>query len=214
MPQKTQRLDDLAAIISKAPTSLPELAVWLNAQAEWVKQWRKGGILSHLNSGDGVALGRAADATAKAAEFDIGISPAPTPSTFNEAIRTIVALRRQTETEIGSSPPRAVAPSKTPHTRRRQQQRQPTVKQLEAIRAVNECEGNFSKAADQLNVDRTTVKQHYDAGMRNAGKLVGRLVKPKTQPIESKRRGALPVAGKDDGQAVIVGRTRQIRDQR
>jgi hypothetical protein len=116
--------------------------------------------------------------------------------------------------------PKAVAlptPGKKKTKKPRHRKRQVTDKQLEAIKAFDEC-GNFAKAAERLRVDPKTVRQHYEAGMANAGDLARKLLKPKTHPLESQsrdgKRRQLPVAGKDDGPASIGPRGRQLRDER
>lgn len=49
-----------------------------------------------------------------------------------------------------------------------------TDKQMQAAHIVWECKGNVTEAARRLGVDRTTVRQHYQAAMQKLGKSARR----------------------------------------
>jgi hypothetical protein len=89
------------------------------------------------------------------------------------------------------------ATAKTPRKKRSRQKRnrQPTKKQIEAMHIVGECNRNFREAGRRLNLDPKTVKQHYDAGLKNAGRLASKFQgKPKTGPLPSDKRGQSSIA--------------------
>jgi hypothetical protein len=98
--------------------------------------------------------------------------------------------------------------------RRLARERKPTTKQLEALKVVGECSQNFAEAGRRLKLDPKTVRERYEAGIRNAGKLVSKLIgKPSTQSIQGKR-GETIVAADDDGPAAIGPRPVVQRDRR
>lgn len=80
---------------------------------------------------------------------------------------------------------------------------EPTQKQLEAIQLYGE-HGNFTKVAAIMRIDRSTVRQHYKNGLRNAGSLASGMntIKPKTQRLNEDRRGQAVVTSKDQGRGV------------
>lgn len=97
----------------------------------------------------------------------------------------------------------------------RQRQTPPTVKQLEALKVVGECAQNFAEAGRRLRLDPKTVRQHYNAGLKNAGKLASKLVgRPKVQSAPVDHRGQVNVASGEDGPAVMGPRPRVHRDTR
>jgi hypothetical protein len=98
--------------------------------------------------------------------------------------------------------------------RRSPQRRSPTEKQLEVLMVVQECKLNFAEAARRLKRDPKTVRQYYDAAIRNAGRLTASLIpKPSTQYIQGKR-GKTLIAGDDDGPAAVGPRPHVLRDRR
>lgn len=99
----------------------------------------------------------------------------------------------------------------TPAKKRRRSIAGPTTRQLEVVTAVNNCGGNYAKAARQLNIDRKTVTQHFDAVMAKAGKLAAPLLKHKTEGMTRDQRGQEDVARQDDGPAAIGPRARVRR---
>lgn len=106
--------------------------------------------------------------------------------------------------------------AKASKQRRRTRKRNPTVKQLEALMVVAESGQNVTEAARRLNKDPKTVRQHYKAGMRNAGKLASKMVgKPSVRSAPMDRRGQSVIATNDDGPAPpIDARAKVVRDRR
>ena len=70
-----------------------------------------------------------------------------------------------------------------------------TPRQSEAIQIVGECKGNFADAARRMGLDRTTVKQHYDAGMKKLGR---KPIQHGTQSVPFDRRGQVHLSPDDD----------------
>jgi hypothetical protein len=98
---------------------------------------------------------------------------------------------------------------------RQTRKRTPSIKQLEALKVVGECKQNFAEAGRWLGLDPKTVRQRYEAGLKNAGKLAGKFIgKPEIQRLKEDWNGRADVAGDDDGQAVSMGRRRVTRDKR
>lgn len=93
-------------------------------------------------------------------------------------------------------------PTKTPArkaSKRPSQRRDPTGIQVETLRVVGES-GSIAAAAVKLGRNPKTVRQNYQAGLTNAGKLAGKLIgKPKTRAIQTDRRGQATIADTDDG---------------
>ncbi len=83
--------------------------------------------------------------------------------------------------------------------------RTPTNEQLEALMVVGQCGKNFAEAGRQLKKDPKTVRDLYEAGLKNAGKLAPTLIgKPKVKSMPLDSRGQGDVAGDDDGPAPAV----------
>jgi predicted DNA-binding protein (UPF0251 family) len=89
-----------------------------------------------------------------------------------------------------------------PKIKRRPRRGNVTEKQLEALKVVGECNHNFAEAARRLNLDRKTVKQRWDSGLRNAGKLASKFLgKPEIQSAFVDSRGQSTVSSDDLGPA-------------
>jgi hypothetical protein len=89
--------------------------------------------------------------------------------------------------------------------RRRVQQRRPTEAQLEALKVVGESGQNFAEAARRLKKDPKTVRQNYNAGLRNAGRLTSKLIgKPQTQSLPTDNRGQVDVQPGTTGHRVAT----------
>ena len=67
-----------------------------------------------------------------------------------------------------------------------------TLRQAEVVQAVGECKGNLAEAARRLGIDRKSLKECYDAGMKKLARA-GR-PKPKTVRLSVDRRGQEKVA--------------------
>lgn len=109
--------------------------------------------------------------------------------------------QEQERAEQATARSRQGAPAKR-KVKRQPRRSNPTDKQLEILKVVGECGHNFAEAARRLKLDRKTVKQHFEAGLRNAGKLASKFIgKPeiKSAPVDS--RGQLTAASDDEGPA-------------
>lgn len=83
--------------------------------------------------------------------------------------------------------------------RRSQKSRPLTPIQLEAIKVVGECEGNFTKAAKQLGKDRKTVQESYNAGLAKLAKVAP---KHSTTAQPTDRRGQANLVEEDDRRGI------------
>ena len=91
--------------------------------------------------------------------------------------------------DAGAGPTRAKGP-----TRRKHRQRSPgklTAKQLQAVQAFGNCNGNYARTAAELGVCRATAKQHIEAAYRKLGQKVPKT--PMTRALPTDRRGNVSV---------------------
>jgi DNA-binding CsgD family transcriptional regulator len=73
-----------------------------------------------------------------------------------------------------------------------------TDKQREILQVVSDCKGNKSEAARRLNLDPSTVRQQWRAGMEKLGRLAVSPKAPKKQRLPSDRRGQADLSEHDD----------------
>lgn len=93
--------------------------------------------------------------------------------------------------------------SKRRKTRRKAADRPITGLQRDAVEIVGKCDGNFAEAGRQMGLDRSTVRQHYHAGMAKLQKVgvkqpSKRTPKPSTGKLPTDRRDQANIADGDD----------------
>lgn len=130
----------------------------------------------------------------------LGFRPHDEPAwTVFSALRewALAELSRAEQTaSVNTEEKEPVQPTKQKRRRRRDTPpRELTPRQLEAVQVVGECENNFAEAARRIGCNRTTVQQHYQAGMK---KLGAKAVKHKTQRLLKGKRGEERVLEEDD----------------
>lgn len=119
----------------------------------------------------------------------------------------------EVKADLGGATGKAKGNRKRKRRRRKtpQKPRPLTEKQTEAILIVAECKGNLAEAAWRLGIDRSSLKERYEAACKKLGR---RAVKAMTKSIPVDRRGQEDVAGSDDGPGSLRKNPHVRRDQR
>jgi predicted DNA-binding protein (UPF0251 family) len=76
-----------------------------------------------------------------------------------------------------------------------------TPKQVEAVQAYGDCEGNVSAAAKRVGVARNTYLERLNAAYKKLGKAA--LKKPATRALSEDNRQQVSIAGQDNGPAAL-----------
>ena len=91
------------------------------------------------------------------------------------------------------------AARKAKGSRRKREATPPTTLQAEALRAMTDSGGNMAEAARRMNLERSTVRQHYRAALAKLGMTMAEhLRKVKRENLRHDRRGQADVAAEDD----------------
>lgn len=85
--------------------------------------------------------------------------------------------------------------------RRRVYKKKPTQRQLEVVQIVGECKGVFAEAARRMNLNESTIRQHYYAGLENAdAKNLNSKIKNTYRRLPQDHRGQADAFKDDSGE--------------
>jgi predicted DNA-binding protein (UPF0251 family) len=121
----------------------------------------------------------------------------PLFSPQQQALHGAIDELRRSLPALYAARPKATTKRKPSRNRQRRKatDRPMTAKEVEAVKTVGECNGNFAEAGRRLGKNRKTVKQLHDSGLKKAGT---KNIRHKTEQIRHDKRGQANLANDSD----------------